>query len=431
MLEHRRIVVGRAGSPTGRSPLRLRPGRPRRHAPAASPPEHRCPKCHTRAVLPGAARRRLRASPAMAASRSPRRPLSRATQTSATGTRKGARLRSQTSRSLHHQLQPAAGGRPHRPDSAGATAQRVFGQAQCDDRWLDPRRSAPPPRSTRTAASHRPEAPRSRSRGRRSRRRRRRRSPGRCFGPSRRRRRGPVAIRDGPATTARCRAMPARLPAVTQRRSRRPCGVSVGQVDDDLRPSQRSRRTHRLSNQLANATNASPIVRVGSPIDFEQRHLFGCQPRRLARAPGVEELGEPGRSCRWPARPCPRRRCTTPAAPRSGPGFPGPPCLPVGDTQHGARGDAHRQSGRGLRRAARRRSGDARSQLSRAAPRSRLVDHAPARMCQPYAACRSPAVSRCSAISAAFSSTDPGSRSWMAAARRRCHSARSDFSCDS
>ena len=36
-----------------------------------------------------------------------------------------------------------------------------------------------------------------------------------------------------------------------------------------------------------------------------------------------------------------------------------------------------------------------------------------------------------SAISAAFSSTDPGARSWITAARRRCHSARSDFSCDS
>ena len=52
----------------------------------------------------------------------------------------------------------------------------------------------------------------------------------------------------------------------------------------------------------------------------------------------------------------------------------------------------------------------ARSQLTRAAAMSRLVDHAPARMCQPYAACSSPAASRCSAISAAFSSTDPGVR---------------------
>ena len=41
---------------------------------------------------------------------------------------------------------------------------------------------------------------------------------------------------------------------------------------------------------------------------------------------------------------------------------------------------------------------------------SRLVDQAPARMCQPNAARRSPAASRCSAISAAFSSTESGSR---------------------
>ena len=58
----------------------------------------------------------------------------------------------------------------------------------------------------------------------------------------------------------------------------------------------------------------------------------------------------------------------------------------------------------------------ARSQLSRAAAMSRLVDHVPARMCQPYAACRSPAASRCSAISAAFSSAEAGSRASIAAA---------------
>ena len=52
----------------------------------------------------------------------------------------------------------------------------------------------------------------------------------------------------------------------------------------------------------------------------------------------------------------------------------------------------------------------ARSQLTRAASRSRLVDHAPARMCQPYAAGSSPAASRCSAIKAAFSSAAAGSR---------------------
>ena len=48
----------------------------------------------------------------------------------------------------------------------------------------------------------------------------------------------------------------------------------------------------------------------------------------------------------------------------------------------------------------------ARSQLIRAARISRLLDQAPARMCQAYAARRSPAASRCSAIRAAFSPTD-------------------------
>ena len=52
----------------------------------------------------------------------------------------------------------------------------------------------------------------------------------------------------------------------------------------------------------------------------------------------------------------------------------------------------------------------ARSQLTRAAAMSRLVAHVAARMCQAYAACRSPAASRCSAISAAFSSAAAGSR---------------------
>ena len=73
----------------------------------------------------------------------------------------------------------------------------------------------------------------------------------------------------------------------------------------------------------------------------------------------------------------------------------------------------------------------ARSQLTRAAAISRWVDHAPARMCQPYAARISPAACRCSAISAAFLSADSGLPDSIAAARRRCSSARSDFSCDS
>ena len=147
---------------------------------------------------------------------------------------------------------------------------------------------------------------------------------------------------------------------------------------------------------------------------LEQRHLFGCQPRPLTRTPGVRGARWPARSWRWPARPCPRPRCTTPAAPRSGPGFPG--LLGLESRWHTAwcGGRCASTAGRGHRQAARRRCLRARSQLSRAASRSRSVDHAPARMCQPYAACRSPAASRCSAISAAFSSTEPGSRSWIA-----------------
>ena len=48
---------------------------------------------------------------------------------------------------------------------------------------------------------------------------------------------------------------------------------------------------------------------------------------------------------------------------------------PVAAAQHGARGDAHRLRGWGHRRATRRRSVRARSQLIRAAAMSRLVDH--------------------------------------------------------
>ena len=68
-------------------------------------------------------------------------------------------------------------------------------------------------------------------------------------------------------------------------------------------------------------------------------------------------------------------------------------------------------------------------QLVCAAARSRWVNQVPARMCQANAACKSPAAFRCSAISAAFSSDDPHCS--IAAASRRCNSARSDFSCDS
>src|SRR6478736_5398318 len=58
----------------------------------------------------------------------------------------------------------------------------------------------------------------------------------------------------------------------------------------------------------------------------------------------------------------------------------------------------------------------ARCQLVLAAARSRLVDHFPERTCQSKAACRSPAASRCSAMSAAFWSVEPGLFSWIATA---------------
>ena len=66
----------------------------------------------------------------MAASRSPRLALSRAAHNSATGTRKGARSRSQVA-DLHHQLQPAVTVGRGVPMQQRDT-QRVLGQAQCD-----------------------------------------------------------------------------------------------------------------------------------------------------------------------------------------------------------------------------------------------------------------------------------------------------------
>ena len=61
------------------------------------------------------------------------------------------------------------------------------------------------------------------------------------------------------------------------------------------------------------------------------------------------------------------------------------------------------------------------SQLRRAAAMSRYVAHVAARMCQSYAPRKSPAASRCSAISAAFWSADSGSWASIAAARRPMH----------
>ena len=183
-------------------------------------------------------------------------------------------------------------------------------------------------------------------------------------------------------------------------------GVTGGQVDDGLRPPQ----------DLAEFAGTEPVGErrdrqpdgQGRIADrLEQRHLFGCQPRPLANA-RRRAARLPARSCRWPARPCPRPRCTTPAAPRSGPGFPGLPGLASRWRTAWCGARCASTVGRGRRAGRASAIRRARSQLARAASMSRLADHAAARMCQPYAACSSPAASRCSAISAAFSSTEPG-----------------------
>ena len=99
--------------------------------------------------------------------------------------------------------------------------------------------------------------------------------------------------------------------------------------------------------------------------------------------------------------------------------------------QHGARGDAHRRSGRGHRRVVRRRSlrhapnsvaprrcrGWSPTLRRACASRRRRADHR-----------RPPDVRRSGRRSRR---PMPGSRYSIAAARRRCNSARSDFSCDS
>ena len=93
---------------------------------------------------------------------------------------------------------------------------------------------------------------------------------------------------------------------------------------------------------------------------------------------------------------------------------------PSAVAQHRSGMDAHRdavgESGRSASATWR-----ARSQLRRAATMSLVINQAPARMCCAYAPGRSPAASRCSAINAAFSSVDPGSRCSIAAATRRCN----------
>ncbi len=159
------------------------------------------------------------------------------------------------------------------------------------------------------------------------------------------------------------------------------------------------------SNQLANTMNANPSVGVGSPNDSRSAICSdaSCDASRtrpwttwLPTSPAMPIASETlspvsahncASSSKWSAMFTSTRQ-------------------PVASSMvRGAmRIDSWLASSAGSASAIRR----ARSQLTRAAPRSRLVDHAAARMCQPYAACSSPAASRCSAISAAFSSTEPG-----------------------
>ena len=183
------------------------------------------------------------------------------------------------------------------------------------------------------------------------------------------------------------------------------------------------------SNQAMNATNADPMVKVGSPIDSRSAICSDTSRDPLRERPAnTSSVASPVMAM--------ASETLSPAALHNSRNSAKRPRLswtagPNPTVAHGmVRGAMRIDSWSGVvgSASAMRR---ARSQLSRAAAMSRLVDHAPARLCQPYAARSSPAACRCSAISAAFSSTDPGSHSWIAAARRRCHWARSDFSCDS
>ena len=229
----------------------------------------------------------------MAASRSPRLALSRAANNVGDRDQEETTLAQHRLADLHHQLQPAVTVGRGVPIQQRDT-QRVLGEAQCEYRCWIPRRSAPPPRS-RAPRSHRPEAPRTVSRNCRSRRRHWRGLSGRCFGPSRRRRGGLGAIRDGPATTEQA-----------------PRNANATASGDPIpkpaplagSPSARSMTVCDHRKSLAEFTGIEPVAeryerqpdRQGGIADrLEQRHLFGCQPRRLTRAPGVEQLGcQPG-----------------------------------------------------------------------------------------------------------------------------------------
>ena len=234
--------------------------------------------------------------------------------------------------------------------------QRVLGHAQCDIVAGSPRRSAPPPRS-RAPRSHRPEAPRTVLPNRRSRRRHAAKVVGSLF-----RAIATASWRSWrhPGRPSHYRAMPrhanatasgepipkpaplagspaARSMTVCDHRKRSPNSPASDPVGERYdTPTPWSRWDRR-------STRAAPSVRMPAATPH------ACARRTRARWPA--------RSWRWPATPCPRPRCTTPATPRSGPGFPGLLGLDSRWRTAWCGGRCASTVGRGHRRVVRRRSG--------------------------------------------------------------------------
>ena len=143
-------------------------------------------------------------------------------------------------------------------------------------------------------------------------------------------------------------------------------------------------------SQLTNATTANPMVGVGSPIDSSSaicsdasRDASRARPAYMSSVaspvmPMASETLSPAalHNSRSSAKR-PRLSWTARA------------CKSVAHSM--VRGAMRIDSWSGSSAGSASAIWRARSQLSRAAARSRLVDHAAARMCQPYAACSSPA----------------------------------------
>ena len=176
------------------------------------------------------------------------------------------------------------------------------------------------------------------------------------------------------------------------------------------------------------AARVSPTVSVGSPMDSSSR---------VCSEASFDASGRWAVNCcaTRPVMPIANERLS-PASSHSSRSSSKPVSAPLPPTRNAL---AHNSVRGAIRIAIRsrassgRRSATSRAlrQLVCAATMSRLADHVPARMCQAYAAGRSPAASRCSAIRAAFSSAESGSCCSISVANRRCNAARSDLSCDS